>query len=63
MPAAGKTGTAQVMDAHNHTIADTTWFASFAPYPTIPGTQCSSMVEIESQCQEVGRQNLRTDRA
>ena len=28
----GKTGTAQVQDAHNRTIADTTWFASFAPY-------------------------------
>jgi len=28
----GKTGTAQIQDAHNHTIADTTWFASFAPY-------------------------------
>jgi len=28
----GKTGTAQVMDEHNRTIADTTWFASFAPY-------------------------------
>jgi len=28
----GKTGTAQVMDAHNRTIADTVWFASFAPY-------------------------------
>jgi penicillin-binding protein 2 len=28
----GKTGTAQVMDTHNRTIADTVWFASFAPY-------------------------------
>lgn len=28
----GKTGTAQVMDAHNRTIGDTVWFASFAPY-------------------------------
>lgn len=28
----GKTGTAQVMDTHNHPIADTVWFASFAPY-------------------------------
>jgi penicillin-binding protein 2 len=27
----GKTGTAQIMDAHNKTIADTAWFASFAP--------------------------------
>ena len=27
----GKTGTAQVMDSHNKTIADTAWFASFAP--------------------------------
>jgi penicillin-binding protein 2 len=28
----GKTGTAQVMDAHNHEIGRTTWFASFAPF-------------------------------
>jgi cell division protein FtsI/penicillin-binding protein 2 len=28
----GKTGTAQVMDEHNRTIGETTWFASFAPY-------------------------------
>jgi penicillin-binding protein 2 len=28
----GKTGTAQVMDTHNHEIGRTTWFASFAPY-------------------------------
>ena len=28
----GKTGTAQVMDAHNREIDRTTWFASFAPY-------------------------------
>jgi penicillin-binding protein 2 len=28
----GKTGTAQVMDERNHVVADTTWFASFAPY-------------------------------
>ncbi|MGH7990618.1 MAG: penicillin-binding transpeptidase domain-containing protein, partial [Limisphaerales bacterium] len=28
----GKTGTAQVMDAHNREIGRTTWFASFAPY-------------------------------
>jgi penicillin-binding protein 2 len=28
----GKTGTAQVMDANNHEIGRTTWFASFAPY-------------------------------
>jgi penicillin-binding protein 2 len=28
----GKTGTAQVMDVHNHEIGRTTWFASFAPY-------------------------------
>ena len=28
----GKTGTAQVMNEHNKTIAETTWFASFAPY-------------------------------
>jgi penicillin-binding protein 2 len=29
----GKTGTAQVQDIHNEKIAQTTWFASFAPYP------------------------------
>ncbi len=46
MPAAGKTGTAQVMDAHNHTIADTTWFASFAPYDN-PRYAVIVMVEIE----------------
>jgi penicillin-binding protein 2 len=46
MPAAGKTGTAQVMDAHNHTIADTTWFASFAPYEN-PRYAVIVMVEIE----------------
>jgi len=46
MPAAGKTGTAQVMDAHNHTIADTTWFASFAPYDN-PRYAVVVMVEIE----------------
>ena len=28
----GKTGTAQVMNEHNKTVAETTWFASFAPY-------------------------------
>lgn len=28
----GKTGTAEVMDAHNRQIDKTTWFASFAPY-------------------------------
>src|SRR5262249_3478742 len=28
----GKTGTAQVMDIHNKTVEETTWFASFAPY-------------------------------
>ena len=28
----GKTGTAQVMNAHNQEIDRTTWFASFAPY-------------------------------
>ena len=28
----GKTGTAQVMDKHNKLEAETTWFASFAPY-------------------------------
>ena len=28
----GKTGTAQVMDKHNKTEGETTWFASFAPY-------------------------------
>jgi penicillin-binding protein 2 len=46
MPAAGKTGTAQVMDAHNHTIADTTWFASFAPYEN-PRYAVVVMVEVE----------------
>jgi penicillin-binding protein 2 len=46
MPAAGKTGTAQVMDAHNHTIADTTWFASFAPYEN-PRYAVIVMVEVE----------------
>jgi len=46
MPAAGKTGTAQVMDAHNHTIADTTWFASFAPYEN-PRYAVIFMVEVE----------------
>lgn len=29
---AGKTGTAQVMDAHNNIIAHRAWFVSFAPY-------------------------------
>jgi penicillin-binding protein 2 len=28
----GKTGTAQVQDAHSHVVDETTWFASFAPY-------------------------------
>ncbi|HEY2330124.1 MAG TPA: penicillin-binding transpeptidase domain-containing protein, partial [Verrucomicrobiae bacterium] len=28
----GKTGTAQVQDAHNRVVDETTWFASFAPY-------------------------------
>jgi penicillin-binding protein 2 len=46
MPAAGKTGTAQVMDTHNHTIADTTWFASFAPYDN-PRYAVIVMVEID----------------
>ncbi|HUB88064.1 MAG TPA: penicillin-binding transpeptidase domain-containing protein [Verrucomicrobiae bacterium] len=32
MEICGKTGTAQVMDAHNREIGRTTWFASFAPY-------------------------------
>jgi penicillin-binding protein 2 len=45
MPAAGKTGTAQVMDAHNHTISDTTWFASFAPFDN-PRYAVIVMVEI-----------------
>ncbi len=42
----GKTGTAQVMDAHNRVIADTTWFASFAPYEN-PKYVVLVMVEIE----------------
>jgi penicillin-binding protein 2 len=29
----GKTGTAQVQDTNNKKIGQTTWFASFAPYP------------------------------
>lgn len=29
----GKTGTAQVQDIHGEKIGQTTWFASFAPYP------------------------------
>jgi len=29
----GKTGTAQVQDANNKKIGQTTWFASFAPFP------------------------------
>lgn len=28
----GKTGTAQVQDAHNRVVDETVWFASFAPY-------------------------------
>jgi penicillin-binding protein 2 len=28
----GKTGTAQVQDAHSRVVDETTWFASFAPY-------------------------------
>jgi penicillin-binding protein 2 len=46
MPAAGKTGTAQVMDTHNHTIANTVWFASFAPYDN-PRYAVIVMVEID----------------
>jgi cell division protein FtsI/penicillin-binding protein 2 len=46
MAPAGKTGTAQVMDAHNHTIADTTWFASFAPYES-PRYAVVVMVETD----------------
>jgi cell division protein FtsI/penicillin-binding protein 2 len=42
----GKTGTAQVMDQHNHVIADTTWFASFAPYES-PRYAVLVMVEVE----------------
>ena len=42
----GKTGTAQVMDQHNRVIADTTWFASFAPYEN-PRYAVLVMVEIE----------------
>jgi penicillin-binding protein 2 len=42
----GKTGTAQVMDPHNHVIADTTWFASFAPYEN-PKYVVLAMIEVE----------------
>ena len=42
----GKTGTAQVMDSHGKTIADTTWFASFAPFEK-PHYAVVVMIEIE----------------
>jgi penicillin-binding protein 2 len=41
----GKTGTAQVMDEHNKTVADTVWFASFAPYES-PRYAVVIMVEV-----------------
>jgi penicillin-binding protein 2 len=54
MPAAGKTGTAQVMDAHNHTTANTVWFASFAPFDN-PRYAVIVMVEIEVNAGSGGR--------
>ncbi len=42
----GKTGTAQVMDAHGKTIADITWFASFAPFEK-PHYAVVVMIETE----------------
>jgi penicillin-binding protein 2 len=42
----GKTGTAQVMNPQNKTIADTVWFASFAPYEK-PRYAVLVMVEVE----------------
>jgi penicillin-binding protein 2 len=41
----GKTGTAQVMNERNQTIADTVWFASFAPYEK-PRFAVVVMVEV-----------------
>jgi penicillin-binding protein 2 len=54
MPAAGKTGTAQVMDIHNRTTANTVWFASFAPYDN-PRYAVIVMVEIEVNAGSGGR--------
>ena len=42
----GKTGTAQVTDAHNKTIGNTVWFASFAPFEK-PRYAVVVMIEIE----------------
>ncbi|MEY2429483.1 MAG: penicillin-binding protein 2 [Verrucomicrobiota bacterium] len=42
----GKTGTAQVMDPHGKTIADITWFASFAPFEK-PHYAVVVMIETE----------------
>jgi penicillin-binding protein 2 len=41
----GKTGTAQVMDAHNKLVANTVWFASFAPFEK-PRYAVVVMIEI-----------------
>ncbi len=42
----GKTGTAQVQDAHNNTIGCNFWFASFAPYEN---PQYAVVVMVESE--------------
>jgi len=46
MDVCGKTGTAQVMDPSNRVIANTTWFASFAPFGN-PRYAVLVMIEID----------------
>ena len=55
----GKTGTAQVQNAHNQEIDRTTWFASFAPYEN---PQYAVVVMVESG-RTFRRHDLRADRA
>jgi penicillin-binding protein 2 len=50
----GKTGTAQVMDQHNKTIAETTWFASFAPFNN-PRYSVIVMIETDPNAGTGGR--------